>query len=215
MFYQPKYCIINNPLFNKTYLPDIDVDCTVIRLQPDYCGIYDLVDYYGAMLAVTAETAGINIVNSKLSYVFAAKNKASAESFKKLYDQIQDGNPAAFIDKDLLDDEGNLTVEFLNQNVGQNFIADKLLDAMRTIRCMFLTDIGIPNANTDKKERLITDEVNANNFETRSKASLWLRELKRGCSKASEMFGIELSVDWAKDLREEEKSNVSIDSGTV
>lgn len=215
VFYQPKYCIISNPLFDRTYHPDIDVDCAVIRLQPDYCGIYDLVDYYGDMLAVTAETAGINIVNSKLSYVFAAKNKASAESFKKLYDQIQSGNPAAFIDKNLLDDEGNLTVEFLNQNVGQNFIADKLLEAMRTIRCMFLTDIGIPNANTDKKERLITDEVNANNFETRSKASLWLRELKKGCSKASQMFGIELSVDWAKDLREEEKSNVSIDSGTV
>lgn len=215
VFYQPKYCIISNPLFDRTYQPDIDVDCTVIKLQPDYCGIYDLVDYYGDMLAVTAETAGINIVNSKLSYVFAAKNKASAESFKKLYDQIQGGNPAAFIDKDLLDDEGNLTVEFLNQNVGQNFIADKLLDAMRTIRCMFLTDIGIPNANTDKKERLITDEVNANNFETRSKASLWLRELKKGCSKASEMFGIDLSVDWAKGLREEEKADVSINSGTL
>lgn len=212
VFYQPNYCIINNPLFAKTYLPVIDIDCTVIKLQPDYCGIYDLVDYYGDMLAVTAETAGINIVNSKLSYVFAAKNKAAAETFKKLYDDIQGGNPATFIDKDLLDDEGNLTVEFLNQNVGQNYIADKLLETMRMIRNMFLTDIGIPNANLDKKERLITDEVNANNFETRSKASLWLRELKKGCSKASEMFGINLSVDWAKGLREEEQEDVSIDS---
>lgn len=204
VMYQPSYCIISNPLFYKTYEPIINEECGLLRLQPDYCGIYDLIDYYGDMMAVTAETAGINIINSKLSFVFAAQNKAAAESFKKLYDQIQAGNPAAFVDKDLLDDEGRLTVEFLNQNVGQNFIADRLLDTIRTIKCMFLTDIGIPNANTDKRERLITDEVNANNFETRSKASLWLNTLKKDCAKVRDLFGIELDVDWSKDLKREE-----------
>lgn len=162
-------------------------------------------------MAVTAETAGINIVNSKLSFVFAAQNKAAAESFKKLYDQIQEGNPAAFVDKDLLDDEGRLTVEFLNQNVGQNYIADRLLDTLRDIKNMFLTDIGIPNANTDKRERLISDEVNANNFETRSKAGLWLRTLQKGCQKVREMFDIDLSVEWQDGLREEDLTDVSID----
>lgn len=203
VFYQPRYAIVTNPLFNKTYDPVIGQECEILRLQPDYCGLYDLIDYYGDLMAVTAETAGINIVNSKLSFVFAAQNKAAAEAFKKLYDQIQEGNPAAFVDKDLLDDEGRLTVEFLNQNVGQNFIADRLLDTLRTIRCMFLTDIGIPNANTDKRERLITDEVNANNFEVRSKAGLWLRTLQKDCAKVRDMFGIDLSVDWQDGLREE------------
>ena len=215
VFYQPRWCIVNNPLFKKTYTPVIGKDCEVIKLQPDWCGIYDLVDYYGDLLALTAETAGVNILNSKLSFVFFSKNKAAAESFKKLYDDIASGNPAAFPDKDLLDDEGRLTMEMFNQNVGQNFIADRLLDVMRTIRNMFLTDIGIPNANTDKKERLITDEVNANNFETRSKASLWLSELKKGCSKVREMFGIDLDVNWAEGLREEVNPDAGIDSGVI
>ena len=216
VMYQPRYCIISNPLFSRTYEPIINEDCGLLRLQPDYCGIYDLVDYYGDMMAITAETAGINIINSKLSFVFAAQNKAAAESFKKLYDQIQEGNPAAFVDKDLLDDEGRLTVEFLNQNVGQNYIADRLLDTIRTIKCMFLTDIGIPNANTDKRERLITDEVNANNFETRSKASLWLKTLQKDCAIVRDMFGIDLSVDWSKDLkREEARRDVSINSDNL
>ena len=63
---------------------------------------------------------------------------------------------------------------------------------------MFSTAIGIPNANTDKKERLITDEVNANNEETESLCELWLEQLKKTCDKTNEMFGIDISVDWRK-----------------
>jgi hypothetical protein len=204
VFYQPQYMLINNPLFDKTYKPIINEECVCLRLEPDYCGIYDIVDYYGDLMALCAEAAAGNLLNSKLAFIFAADNKATAESLKKLYDQVSSGEPAVFADKNLFDDDGNLRVTMFNQDVGGNFIADRLLDTMRTIRCQFLTDIGIPNANTDKKERLITDEVNANNFETRAKCSLWLDELKDGCRKARDMFGIDLSVDWRKDLKEDE-----------
>ena len=67
---------------------------------------------------------------------------------------------------------------------------------MRKIESMFDTDIGIPNANTDKKERLITDEVNANNIETATRCELWLESIKKGLTKANEMFNLKMSVDW-------------------
>ena len=54
------------------------------------------------------------------------------------------------------------------------------------------------NANTDKRERLVTDEVNANNVETYSKCSLWLESLQESCEKANNMFGLDLWVDWRK-----------------
>ena len=215
VFYQPQYMLINNPLFDKTYKPIINEDCVCLRLEPDYCGIYDIVDYYGDLMALCAEAAAGNLLNSKLAFIFAADNKATVESLKKLYDQVSSGEPAVFADKNLFDDDGNLRVTMFNQDVGGNFIADRLLDTMRTIRCQFLTDIGIPNANTDKKERLITDEVNANNFETRAKCSLWLDELKDGCRKARDMFGIELSVDWRKDLKEDESDERIDDSADL
>ena len=116
--------------------------------------------------------------------------------FKKLYDQIAAGNVAAVIDKQLFRDDGKANWQMFNQNVGQNYIADQVLSDMRKIEAMFCTDVGIPNANTDKKERLITDEVNANKVETRSKCDLWLEELKESCEKVREMFGIKLDVDW-------------------
>ena len=212
VFYQPRYMLINNPLFAGTLKPVIDEDCVCLRLQPDYCGLYDIVDYYGDLMALCAEATGINLVNSKLSFIFAAKNKATAESLKALYDKITGGEPAAFADKELFDDEGNLTMSMFNQDVGRNFIADRLLDTMRTIRCQFLTDIGIPNANTDKRERLITDEVNANNFETRAKCSGWPGGRQKGCRKVKEMFGGDISVDWREDLKEKEVQTDDPDS---
>lgn len=201
VFYQPRYMLIMNPLFKQTYKPVIGEQCVCLRLQPDYLGLYDIVDYYGDLMALAAEAAGVNLLNSKLAIVFGATNKATSESLKKLYDEIASGNPAVFVDKNLFNEEGNLNVTLFNQDVGGNYIADRLLDTMRTIRCQFLTDIGIPNANTQKRERLITDEVNANNFETKAKCALWLEELQKGCKNARDMFGIELTVDWRDDLK--------------
>lgn len=196
VFYQPTNAIITNPLLSGTLEPRIGLQCELVRLQPDYGGIMDIVSYYADMLALCAESVGMNLVNSKLAYVFAAENKAMAETFKKLYDQIAAGNVSAVIDKQLFRDDGKPNWQMFNQNVGQNYITDKVLSDMRKIESMFCTEVGIPNANTDKKERLITDEVNANNIETRSKCDLWLEELKESCAKVREMFDIKLDVNW-------------------
>lgn len=221
--YQPYFVTIGNPLIQPRDKYVIGKDCALIKLQPDYCGLYDIVDYYGDLMALTAETAGVNILNSKLSYVFGATNKAQAESMKKMYDQIASGEPASFIDKSLFDEDGKLTVTMLTQNVGQNFIADKLLDALGAIKNMFLTDIGIENANTDKRERLISDEVNANNAETASKVSLWLETLEKGFDQVRKMYGLnrrQMSVKLRKfEATQAEKEVVddgnNVDSGTV
>ena len=124
--------------------------------------------------------------------------KAVQKIFKKLYDQIGAGNPAAVIDKNLFNDDGSPAWQAFFQNIGQNYIVDKLLSDMRKIESMFDTHIGIPNANTDKRERLVTDEVNANNVETYSKCSLWLESLQKSCEKANNMFDLNLWVDWRK-----------------
>ena len=84
VFYQPQYMLITNPLFAKTYRPVIGQDCVCLRLQPDYCGLFDIVDYYGDLMALCAETTGVNLLNSKLSFVFGADNKALAESLEAM-----------------------------------------------------------------------------------------------------------------------------------
>lgn len=196
VFYQPRSAIIQNPLLSGTLEPVIGKQCTLLKLQPDYGGIMDLVSFYAQEMALASEAIDVNLLNSKLSYVFTASNKNAAESLKKLYDRIASGEPAVVIDKNLYNDDGSVCWEAFQQNVGQNYIAGDLLSDLRKIEAEFDTKIGIPNANTDKKERLITDEVNANNVETRNLPELWLESLQQGCKEANAMFGINISVDW-------------------
>lgn len=201
IFYQPTHAVITNPLIQGLKEPQIGKQCSIIKLQPTYSGILDIVDYYANLMALATEALGVNLLNSKLSYVFAAENKAQAESFKDMYDKVSSGEPAVFIDKKLFKDDGSPNWFTFSQNIRESYIADDLLSELRKIDAMFSTDIGIPNANTDKKERLITDEVNANNFETRSKCELWLDTLEKGIRETNKMFGLNISVDWRDDLK--------------
>ena len=197
VMYQPTNAVIANPLLHGIKEPRIDVQCSLLRLQPDYGGIMDIVNYYADLMALAYESVSVNLLNSKLSYVFTAGNRASAEAFKKLYDKIASGEPAVVQDKSLLNEDGSAAWQAFQQNVGQNYIVDAVLSDMRKIEAMFDTEIGIPNANTDKRERLITDEVNANNVETATRVDMWLAQLKEGCEKARKMFpGLELNVEW-------------------
>lgn len=200
VFYQPTNAVITNPLLRGILEPEIDTQCVLFRLQPDYGGIWDIVSFYANIMSLISEAVGVNLVNSKLAYVFGAENKAQAESFKKMYDQIASGEPAVFIDKNLFDDNGKPKWFTFQNNMQEMYITDDLLANMRMVINMFDGEIGIPNANTEKKERLITQEVDANNFETISKCTVWLKNLKECCRKTKEMFGIDISVDWNEKL---------------
>ena len=194
--YKPSYIMITNPLLKETITANINIDCAIIKLQPDYSSIMDIVGYYADQLALSAEALGMNMVNVKSGVVFGAKDKTQAQSYKKMFDKMQDGDPAVFIDKQLLDDAGKPNWYPFVQNMKEQYIADSILSDMRKIEAMFDTDIGIPNANTDKKERLVTDEINANNVETATRCELWLDSIRKGIDKANEMYNLSLSVDW-------------------
>lgn len=194
VFYQPTIATIANPLLDGLKTLEIGTQCEIIKLQPNYSGIMDIVTTYADLMALCLETAGINLLNSKMSYIFFSQNKASAETFKKMYDKVASGEPMAIIDKSLLDDEGNPAWTMFTQNVGQNYITDKILNDLKTIEDQFNTEIGIPNANTQKRERMIVDEVNANNIDTNAKISLWLETMKRDIEKVNKMFGLNISV---------------------
>ena len=196
LYYRPSYIMITNPLIKGTITANIDTDCALIKLQPDYSSIMDIVSYYADQLALASEAVGMNMVNAKTAVVFGAKDKAQAESYKKASDKITSGDPAIVIDKNLLDEEGKPAWYPFVQNLTQNYISDKILVDMRKIESMFDTKIGIPNANTDKPERLISDEVNANNVETATLCEQWLESLRKGIDKANSMYGLSISVDW-------------------
>lgn len=194
IYYQPTNLIITNPLLKGSLNPRIGDTCSVIKLQPDWGGIMDLVDYYADMMALAAETMGVNWINSHLSYIFPADKQPVAESFKKMFDRVASGEPAVVIDKALFREDGSASWEPFTQNIGQNYIADRLIMDLQKLEDEFDTKIGIPNAN-NKRERLITAEVEANNSEAKVLADTWLENLQQGVEQTRDLFGLtDLSV---------------------
>ena len=199
VFYQPTRCIIANPHLPGLKEFKIHENCEIIKLQPDYGSVMDLVTTYADLMALALETTGANLLNSKLSYVFFAENKTAAESFKKLYDRVASGEPMAVIDKNLLMEDGTPAWQMFTQNVGQNYITDRLLNDMKTLEDQFNTVIGVPNANTQKRERMITDEVNANNVDTQCRVNLWLETMNKDIMQVNKMFGTDIKVKYRYD----------------
>ena len=210
LYYRPSYIIITNPLIKKSITANINRDCAIIKLQPDYSSIMDIVTYYADQMALASEAMGMNLVNVKTGVVFGADDKALAESYKKMFDKINSGDPAVVVGKKLFDQDGKPAWFPFVQNMKQNYIASDVLSDMRKIEAMFDTDIGIPNANTDKKERLVTDEVNANNVETATRCELWLESIRKGVNQANKMYGLDISVDWRVDPKTDIQDNWTV-----
>ena len=194
VFYQPTHVKIANPALPGYPDQRIGTECALIKMQPDFHGVMDIVNHYAQLMAIACEAVSLNLFNTRLSYIFACQNDKQATSFKKMFDQLAAGEPAVFVDKSLFNDDGSVNWQAFDQNLSNNYIVDKLLIDLRKIENEFHTKIGIPNANTDKKERLLVDEINANNQETRSLANLWLETMQEGVEQANSLFGLNLSV---------------------
>lgn len=201
VFYRPTTCHIANPVIRNTLSLRIGETCELIKMQPDWCGAWDIVSYYADLMALTSESIAVNLINSKFAYVFAAANKAGAESLKKLYDQIASGEPAAFTDKNLFNDDGSKAWELFTQDLRQNYIAGDLLEDLAKIDSRFNTDVGIPNVNIAKNSGVSDREVMSNNIDTKSKCELWLETMRDGVKRVNEMFDLNISVSFRFDER--------------
>ena len=213
VYYRPSKVLVSNPLLQTKELT-INKDCALIKCSPDYRGVYDIISYYADQMAVLMEAFGVNAYNSKFSWIFAADNPAMAESFKKMFDQVTSGNPAVAVDKKLFNENGDPRWIQFDQNLKNNFIGKDILECMATIDNMFCTAIGLPNSNYEKRERLLVDEINANNSQTRALADVWMETIKHGMDVSNDMFGLSLDIRYKQDLEAMRNDN-ALDNRTV
>lgn len=189
VYYNPKKILVNNQFIsNKTGI--VDVNCGIVHLFDDFYGIDDLVTKYAEMLAQIDKDININLMNANVSLVYEAESKKEADAIKEAYGTATTGMPLVTINRDLMNSK-KLTSLI---DVGANYIVDKLLNARRTIINAFLTEVGINNANAEKKERLITSEVNANNDETESIVSVMYGNIKASMEHINTISDLKLDV---------------------
>lgn len=189
VFYMPNRSIVANPLIESRDLV-IGRDCVVVHLTDDYMGVFDLVEHYGDLMALTLEGIAVNLLNSRLAYVAEADNKAHAEGLKRIIDKILSGEPAAIERKreTLGNGKSESAFNLFLQNIGQNFVAPEMIEALQNIQSMFRSEIGISNLEVRKKERLLADEVNKGDEYAKTKAGNWIKNVRKGFKQAEKMF---------------------------
>lgn len=168
-------------------------------------GIDALIQIYAEKLANCDGAIDVNLLVSRTPWLFEVENDKEAQDMRAVFTRIMSGVPAVYYKRkrhsnDPLEREAP-PVQRLP--VKDNYVTNDVQDAKRTIINEFLTAIGINNANTDKRERLITNEVDANNAELFAAVGLWQDNINRQIDKAKALYGeelAELSVTFARGL---------------
>lgn len=189
VYNHPTTVIIANPVLGNLERT-IDEDCTLIKIAYDYRGIMDIVYRYATLLSECDSSISVNLMNSKVAFIGLVESKAQANSMKAMYDMISKGEPAVFVKGSQINSD-----TILYNHVKENFVAGDIQILKRKIMSEFLTEIGVNNANTDKKERLTDNEVEANDSEIQLNAGYWLENIREGLEKTNKMFNLNLKVD--------------------
>ena len=202
VFYRPTRAIVVNPLFDKAYDLRIGEDCELIRLSPDWRGIPELIGHYADLMAMTVVNIITNLFNCRLSYVFAGKTKSQGDSFKAMFDKIASGDPAVFIDKNLMGEDGAPNWIPFQQDLKATYIIDELQKAEHSLLCEFYSMIGIPNIPFEKGERLNVEESTIGEYATECLVDLWKRTINATLTKVNNMFGLNVTCDYNDRLKE-------------
>lgn len=156
--------------------------------------------YFVERLFELVRTMDVNVKQLKLQTLFTA-NDNTILTVKKIIDEIDNNNWAIVVDNSFASSEQIVTAV----QTGVKCLTPELTDRYNAVMNEALTYFGINNSNTDKRERLITDEVNSNNQFIDSCAEMFLESRKRACEEINKKFGL----NWTVELRNKKEGGES------
>ena len=196
--YQPTGMIVSTPYFQFDRPLIIGQECTVIKLTPDYRGIWDVITKCaGEMMHLDTAIRQASL-NSRFAYAIAAQDEKSAKSAQAIMDRLANGEPGIAYDpkmyKDLSTGEYRVPWQLFDRELGKNYILDKLIEARRMLLSDFYKEIGV-RITTGKKERQVASEQEAIDAESYNRMSVWDMVLTRSVEEYNEFFGENLQVE--------------------
>lgn len=209
IYYQPTDVLVSNPYMSSVGQMKIGKECELLKLSPDYMGIWDIVRLYSEQLALLTSSLNMQFINSRVAYILGAKNKAAANALKVIIEKISEGQSTVIYDKALECGVGEDSpfVAFDRRSVKESYIGEELLEALRTVINNFDSEIGIPVLPAEKKERMITDEAKGRIVDGMSRATIWEETFNESARNVNEMYGTDIRVEmrYKYMLEEEEK----------
>lgn len=164
-------------------------NCVIIRNNDDSIPTLPTIELYAQKLTNIDRTIEVNILNQKTPLIITCTDKQKL-SLKNIITQRNENEFAIYGDKGL-DVDNTINVLDLKSPV----VFDKLQIQKHDIWNECMTFLGINNANQDKRERLVKDEVSANNEQVSASEDIMLKARQNACKLINEMFGLNISVE--------------------
>lgn len=152
------------------------------------------INQFAYRLYETERTIDVNLIAQKTPVLIEGDTKTIL-TLKNVYMQYSGNTPFIFGSK-AFDVSNKLNV--LNTNAP--YLIDKLELHKHEIWNECLTFLGIDNANTDKKERLITDEVESNNEVINYYLNCFYKTRKKACDEINERYGLDIKLQLNKEV---------------
>lgn len=201
-YYQPTRAIISNP----DYQADLKIgkDCEILKLTPDYMGIWDIISFFAAELSELDNAINMSLVNNKFGFILGARNKTAAQAIKKALDKINAGEPAVIYDMSLLNDETDEAEPWQvweRGNLKDTYFTPQQLQDRMTILNQFDAEIGIPTIPYNKKERMVQSEAESRQYDAVSRVTVWINTLEESIKDINALYpDMDISVKLRYDL---------------
>ena len=175
--------------FSQNFSQDYEKDEFVIcRNNVLYIPTVLFVDYFAKKVVNVEKTIDMNLYALRVQTVFKGTENAQLSLVNEV-ENYEGGKP--FI---VVTDEFDNNVQLDVLQTGANDNTENLFSLKEKYKNEFFSFIGINNTNFEKKERLLTDEVNSNNqFINLNFESMW-KQRKAFAKECNKKFGLDIKV---------------------
>lgn len=163
-------------------------ECVIIKNNDIMIPTSRTIQLYAYRLARISRAIDVN-VNAMKTPIMILCNDKQRLSMKRLLKQTDDNELYIYGDKNI--DIDNIKVLKTDAPI----VFDKLQTQKHSTWNECMTFLGIDNANMDKKERLVDDEVQANNGQIEMCGKVMLKARERACEQINKLFHLDISVE--------------------
>ena len=186
------------PTFNG--LRKIGESCVIVDNNAIRNPLYPLIERYAILLAHADLSLQAILINSRATGIITATSQQQADSVKEWYNALVDGRTFAIVDDEnmesLANAEGLRNVSTVYPN--SHSINDYFTITQNLLKS-FYNDIGV-RMGVEKRERMITDEVNSDEERLLFNLNDMLESRKKACEDLKRLFGFDVTVNLSKEF---------------
>lgn len=168
-------------------------ECTLIRNNDLAKATRDYISNYAERMLEVEMCIRANINQQKFPWFINASEKTK-KALEIIFDKVDNFEPFILANREIM---GENPLEVLTMSTP--YVADKLNQYKYELEREILTFLSLNN-NFEKKERLLTDEINSNNDFINTNAMLMYKNRLQACKEINEKFGLNVRVLPNKDM---------------